>query len=138
MFCQPTLITTHGGRDTQSEAFFAQQCIATVARTIRPDFTRLWIMHDVFCRVTWPCNILLTFGQSVVGSKSLASMLPTMISSGIITLVVTAVMRVVWLGVDSSFLSAWMEAWLITWSIAFPVAYMIKPVVNQLARKLSN
>lgn len=75
--------------------------------------------------------------REVAGSKSLASMLPTILTTGVITLVVTAMMRLVWVGMNNDFFAAWMEAWLTTWPIAFPVAYMSKPVVNRLARSLS-
>lgn len=75
--------------------------------------------------------------RAVAGSKSLASMLPTILTTGVITLVATAVMRLLWLGFNNDFFGAWMEAWLTTWPIAFPVAYMVKPVVYRLSRGVS-
>lgn len=75
--------------------------------------------------------------REVAGSKSLASMLPTILSTGVITLVATAVMRLLWTGFNNDFFGAWMEAWLTTWPIAFPVAYLSKPLVHQLTRSIS-
>ncbi|MFZ6673308.1 DUF2798 domain-containing protein [Undibacterium sp. Xuan67W] len=71
--------------------------------------------------------------RAVAGSKSLASMLPTILTTGVITLVATAVMRLLWLGFNNDFFGAWMEAWLTTWPIAFPIAYMLKPAVYRLS-----
>ncbi|MCU6434303.1 DUF2798 domain-containing protein [Undibacterium sp. Jales W-56] len=75
--------------------------------------------------------------RAVAGSKSLASMLPTIVTTGVITLVATAVMRLLWLGFNNDFFGAWMEAWLTTWPIAFPIAYMLKPVVYRLSHGVS-
>ena len=75
--------------------------------------------------------------RSVAGSRSLASMLPTILTTGVISLVATAVLRLLWIGFNNDFFGAWMEAWLTVWPIAFPVAYISKPVVDQLTRKLS-
>ncbi len=73
----------------------------------------------------------------VAGSKSLAAMLPTMLTTGIVSLVATAVMRMLWMGWNHDFIGAWMEAWLTVWPIAFPVAYVSKPLINRLTRQLS-
>ncbi|MFZ6655106.1 DUF2798 domain-containing protein [Undibacterium sp. TJN19] len=75
--------------------------------------------------------------RSVAGSRSLASMLPTILTTGVISLVATAVLRLLWMGFNNDFFGAWMEAWLTVWPIAFPVAYISKPLVDQLTRKLS-
>jgi len=64
----------------------------------------------------------------IAGSRSLASMMPSLLSTGLITLFVTAFLRLVWIGFDNEFFAAWMEAWLTTWPIAFPLAYLSKPV----------
>ena len=53
---QPALATggaacslfAHVGGDAQRKALLAQQRVATVARTIRPDFAGLGVVHDVF------------------------------------------------------------------------------------------
>jgi hypothetical protein len=76
--------------------------------------------------------------RELAGSKSLASMLPTLLTSGVITLAVTAILRLVWLGFGNDFFAAWMEAWLTTWPIAFPLAYMSKPLIYRLANRLSS
>ena len=75
--------------------------------------------------------------RAVAGSKSLASMLPTILTTGLVSLVATAVMRLMWMGWSHDFVGAWMEAWLTVWPIAFPAAYISKPVVNKMARMLS-
>ena len=76
--------------------------------------------------------------RELVGSKSLASMLPTFLVTGVITLVISAVMRVLWLGYSNDFFTAWMEAWLTTWPIAFPLAYMSMPFVKRLTNYLAS
>ncbi len=75
--------------------------------------------------------------RELAGSKSLASMLPTLLTTGVITLVITAVMRMLWLGFSNDFFAAWMEAWLTTWPIAFPLAYMSIPFVKRLTNYLA-
>ncbi|MES2049931.1 MAG: DUF2798 domain-containing protein, partial [Pseudomonadota bacterium] len=67
----------------------------------------------------------------------LASMLPTLLVTGVITLVISAVMRVLWLGISNDFFAAWMEAWLTTWPIAFPFAYLSMPFVKRLTNYLA-
>jgi len=73
----------------------------------------------------------------LTGSRSLASMLPSFLSTGLITLVVSALLRLIWIGFNNDFFSAWMEAWLTTWPIAFPLVYVSKPLLAVI-RKRSN
>lgn len=73
----------------------------------------------------------------IAGSKSLASMLPTILTTGVITLVVTGVLRILWAGMSNDFLSAWMEAWFTTWPIAFPIAYLSKPLIRKVSLSLT-
>lgn len=75
--------------------------------------------------------------RELAGSKSLASMLPTLLSTGVITLVISAVTRVLWLGYSNDFFAACLEAWLTTWPIAFPLAYMSMPFVKRLTNYLA-
>ena len=75
--------------------------------------------------------------RELAGSKSLASMLPTLLTTGVVTLVISAVTRVLWLGFSNDFFVAWMEAWLTTWPIAFPLAYMSWPFVKRLTNYLA-
>ncbi|MEN3293473.1 MAG: hypothetical protein V7642_2726 [Burkholderiales bacterium] len=70
-------------------------------------------------------------------SQSLASMLPSLLLTGVITLLVGAVMRLLWAGLGHNFFSAWMEIWLTAWAIAFPVAYLAGPHVVRLAACIS-
>lgn len=76
--------------------------------------------------------------REVAGSKSLASMLPTILTTGVITLVISAIMRLVWVGFNNDFFGAWMEAWLTTWPIAFPLAYLSKPLIKQMTNRLTH
>ncbi|MFZ6688885.1 DUF2798 domain-containing protein [Undibacterium sp. SXout11W] len=71
----------------------------------------------------------------IAGSRSLASMMPSLLSTGLITLLVTAFLRLVWIGFDNEFFGAWMEAWLTTWPIAFPLAYLSKPVFKLFSKR---
>ncbi|MFZ6751124.1 DUF2798 domain-containing protein [Undibacterium sp. Ren11W] len=75
---------------------------------------------------------------ALAGSKSLASMLPTILTTGVITLVVTGVLRLLWAGMSNDFFSAWMEAWFTTWPIAFPIAYLSKPVIRKISQSLTS
>lgn len=70
-------------------------------------------------------------------SRSLASMLPFLLLSGVITLVMTAVMRLMWTGWTDGFVSVWMESWLTAWPIAFPIAYLVSPPLLKLATYIS-
>lgn len=75
--------------------------------------------------------------RALAGSKSLASMLPTILTTGVVTLAITAILRLVWVGFNNDFFGAWMEAWLTTWPIAFPLAYLSKPWIYQVSSSLS-
>ena len=70
-------------------------------------------------------------------SRSLASMLPALLFSGLMTLVVTAVMHASTGAIAEGFGARWMESWLTVWPIAFPVAYLAGPAVLRLAAAIS-
>lgn len=70
-------------------------------------------------------------------SKSLASMLPAILSSGFITLMLTAVMHLMSDGFSNAFFGTWMETWLTTWPIAFPLFYLLSTPMNKLAARIS-
>jgi hypothetical protein len=70
-------------------------------------------------------------------SQSLASMLPSLLLTGVITLLVSAVMRLLWVGLGHNFFGAWMEIWLTAWAIAFPAAYLVGPHVVRFAARIS-
>jgi hypothetical protein len=78
---------------------------------------------------------LLQLAHFVRRSRSLASMLPALLLSGVITLVSTAVMQV--MGANEAMFGAWMESWLTAWPIAFPVTYLVAPSLFRLAAYLS-
>lgn len=73
------------------------------------------------------------FVRYLRSSRALASMMPALLSSGVMTLVITAVMHLMWNGLVDGFVSAWMESWLTAWPIAFPVAYLLAPVLGRMA-----
>lgn len=66
-------------------------------------------------------------------SRSLASMLPALLLSGLMTLVVTAVMHAMWGESTDGFLVRWMESWLTAW----PIAYLAGPALFRLASAIS-
>lgn len=73
------------------------------------------------------------FVRYLRSSRALASMMPALLSSGVMTLVITAVMHLMWNGLVDGFFSVWMESWLTAWPIAFPVAYLLAPVLGRMA-----
>lgn len=78
--------------------------------------------------------------QHLRRSRSIASMLPWLLLSGVMTLAVSAFMHTPWVDAASgsqSFLGAWMESWLIAWPIAFPVAYVAGPMLMRFAAMFS-
>lgn len=75
--------------------------------------------------------------RRVRASRSLASMLPSLLSSGVMTLVITAVMHLMWDGPVEGFVGVWMESWLTAWPIAFPVAYVVGPMMSRVAAYVS-
>ena len=77
-----------------------------------------------------PLALLL---QRVRRSRSLASMLPALLISGVMTFVVTAVMHFMWDGISGH----WLESWLTAWPIAFPVAYVAGPLLTRMAAVIS-
>ncbi len=57
---EPPLVAPHDGGDTQRQAFFAQQRVATIARSVGPDLARLGVVDDVFGgRVAGPRHVAL-------------------------------------------------------------------------------
>lgn len=70
-------------------------------------------------------------------SKSLASMLPAILSSGLITLMLAAAMHLMSDGLSNVFFASWMETWLTTWPIAFPLFYLLITPLNKLAARIS-
>jgi len=66
-------------------------------------------------------------------SRSLASMLPALLLSGVMTFVITAVMHAMWTGISGH----WLESWLTAWPIAFPVAYIAGPLLTRMSAVIS-
>ena len=60
---QPSLVARHDRGDAQGQAFLAQQRIAAIARTVRPDLARFREVHDPFFRVAGPARGFLAGGQ---------------------------------------------------------------------------
>ncbi|RJF97249.1 DUF2798 domain-containing protein [Noviherbaspirillum saxi] len=57
-------------------------------------------------------------------SRSLASMLPAFLMSGIASLALSLVLHLPGTGFSEHLASGWLESWLTAWPIAFPVAYV--------------
>lgn len=75
--------------------------------------------------------------QGLRRSRSVASMLPSLLFSGALTFIMAAVMQLGWEGPTANFFSAWMTTWLTAWPIAFPVAYLIGPATSRLAARIT-
>src|SRR4030095_5352320 len=58
MLGHPAFITGDVRSDAQRETFLAEQCVPTVAGTVRPDLANLRKMNDVLFVVARPGNIL--------------------------------------------------------------------------------
>ena len=82
-------------------------------------------------------GVLAQLALRVRRSRSLASMLPALLSSGVMTLVVTAVMHLMWAGLTDGFAGRWMESWLTAWPIAFPFAYLVVPALVRFAARIA-
>lgn len=70
-------------------------------------------------------------------SRSLASMLPALLFSGLMTLVAALAMHVMWGDIGAGFAGRWLESWLTAWPIAFPVAYFAGPALLRLSAEIS-
>ena len=70
-------------------------------------------------------------------SRSLASMLPSFVLSGVVTCLMTALMCFMWLTPEGHFFSTWIESWLTLWPIAFPVMYLLSTPLRKLAAHIS-
>ncbi|MBC3934003.1 DUF2798 domain-containing protein [Undibacterium rugosum] len=75
--------------------------------------------------------------RTVAGSRSLASMLPSLLSTGFITFFCTGILQLLWDAQQPELARHWMEAWLTSWPIAFPLTYLSLPLIRTLMHKLS-
>ncbi|NDI85254.1 DUF2798 domain-containing protein [Undibacterium crateris] len=75
--------------------------------------------------------------RTVAGSRSLASMLPSLLSTGFVTFFVTGILQLCWNTQQPELMRHWMEAWLTSWPIAFPLTYLSLPLIRTLMHKLS-
>lgn len=82
-------------------------------------------------------SLLLECASFVRRSRSIASMLPALVLSGLATLLVTALMHAPGSGPSARFGGAWMESWLIAWPIAFPIVYVLGSALLKLAASWS-
>jgi hypothetical protein len=62
--------------------------------------------------------------QFVRSSKSLTSMIPSLVVTGLGSLLLAGL--VAWVGAGHHFFGRWMETWLTAWPIAFPIVYLIE------------
>lgn len=70
-------------------------------------------------------------------SRSLASMLPALLWSGLATLYVTALMHLPAFGANAGFLRLWMESWLTAWPLTFPIVYIVGSLLLKLVASLT-
>ncbi len=82
-------------------------------------------------------NLLAGCAHFVRRSRSIASMLPSLLLSGLMTLVITAVMHLMWRGPVDGFVGMWMESWLTVWPIAFPLTYIAAPTLLKFSTSVS-
>lgn len=66
-------------------------------------------------------------------SRALASMLPSLLLSGMSMLTVTAIMCPIGNGAGKGVFGVWMEAWLISWPITFPLVYLFGLLLRRFA-----
>ncbi|KAF3996938.1 DUF2798 domain-containing protein [Glaciimonas immobilis] len=70
-------------------------------------------------------------------SRSLASMLPSFVLSGVVTSMTTALMPIIWHQIDAHFFRTWVESWLTLWPIVFPIMYLLHSPLRRLAAHIS-
>ncbi|SNS13404.1 Protein of unknown function [Noviherbaspirillum humi] len=68
-------------------------------------------------------------------SRSLASVLPALLLTGVITLVSTAASTLL-NNAAQGFMAHWMQSWLTAWPIAFPIAWVLAPLLDRLGAGL--
>lgn len=99
------------------------------------------LMHPAISTRAYPqpasAGLLVQAAYRVRRSRSLASMLPAILSSGVMTLVITAVMHLMWAGFTEGFAGRWMESWLTAWPIAFPFAYLVVPALVKFVARVA-
>ena len=72
-------------------------------------------------------NILAECAWFVRCSRSLSSLLPAFLVSGLMALLISAITLISLDLHGADFISAWLESWLVAWPIAFPVAWLAVP-----------
>lgn len=85
-----------------------------------------------------PGSPLLEMARFLLRSRSLASMLPSLILTGVVTLLATGIARTMPAGLNADSFQLWMESWLVSWPIAFPVAYVSRPALARIAARFAS
>jgi hypothetical protein len=81
-------------------------------------------------------SIFTGLGLLLRRSRSLSSILPSFLASGVLTLIATAVIH--WSSAPvEGLVGTWLESWLIAWSIVFPVAYVSSLTTQNIAAALA-
>jgi hypothetical protein len=82
-------------------------------------------------------NPLVEVAQFLRRSRSLASMLPSLLMTGLVTLLVSGIERLMWVGMGRNYFAAWMETWLTAWPIAFPIVYLLGRTTVRVAARIA-
>ena len=92
---------------------------------------------NTLARHQLPPSLLAECAWFVRRSRSLASMLPALLASGLVTLVYTWIAHPL-RGTDAEgFTRVFMENWLVAWPIAFPIAYLLGSALLKASAWLS-
>jgi hypothetical protein len=87
------------------------------------------------CKVA-AARIFAGLGMLLCRSRSLSSILPSFLASGVLTLIATTVIH--WSAAPvEGLIGTWLESWLIAWSVVFPVAYISSVTMQSIAVALS-
>lgn len=75
--------------------------------------------------------------SSLRRSRSLASIMPSFLASGVLTLISTAVIHWTSAPIEGE-IATWLESWLIAWGIVFPIAYIAGLSMKNIALLLTS
>ncbi|MFC7515195.1 DUF2798 domain-containing protein [Herbaspirillum sp. GCM10030257] len=70
-------------------------------------------------------SLLVECAFFVRRSRSVASMLPAFLISGMVSLVMSLVLHAAGAGGNEHLVTGWVEGWLTAWPIAFPLTYVV-------------
>ena len=82
-------------------------------------------------------SLLVECAWFVRRSRSLASMLPALLASGVVTLVYAWITHPLRGNDGAGFMRVFLENWLTAWPITFPIAYLLGSALLKLAASLN-